>query len=166
LKKLFCNLNTAPANALSILAVHWILLSWADVMTDGQLAYLSWYPAPLWAHDQIFLFPFFCRTIALLFILGCPLWWEDGSVICSAICQWSESRRTHNYTLLSHLRLVGSISVASYDSQGLRLPHREVCFIDVLSLEVFVSCASTLRLWIKYVEIRYTSNEDLNAFLF
>jgi hypothetical protein len=48
------------------------------------------------------------------------LWREDGSVICSAICQWSESRSTHNQTLLSHLRLLGSLSVASYDSQGLR----------------------------------------------
>jgi hypothetical protein len=63
---------------------------------------------------------FFCRKIALLFFLGRPLWWEDGCVICSEICQWSESPRTHNYTLLSHLRLLGSLSVASYDSQGLR----------------------------------------------
>jgi hypothetical protein len=75
---------------------------------------------PFGAHDQIFIFPFFCRTIALIFILGHPLWREDGSVICSAICQWSESRRPHNHTLLSHLRLLGSLSVASYDSQGLR----------------------------------------------
>jgi hypothetical protein len=35
----------------------------------------------------------------------CPLWREDGSAVCSAITQWSESRRTHNHTLLSHLRL-------------------------------------------------------------
>jgi hypothetical protein len=48
------------------------------------------------AHDQISLFPLFCRTIALLFVLGLPLWREDGSVVCSAICQWSESQRTHN----------------------------------------------------------------------
>jgi hypothetical protein len=68
-----------------------------------------------------FLFPFFCRKIALLFVLGRPLWREDGSVICSAICQWSESRRTHNHTLLSHLRLLGSFSVASCDSQGNQL---------------------------------------------
>jgi hypothetical protein len=34
-----------------------------------------------------------------------PLWREDGSVICSVITQWSESRRTRNHTLLSHLRL-------------------------------------------------------------
>jgi hypothetical protein len=128
---------------------------------------------PLQFHDQILIFPFFCRTIALLFVFGRPLWredgsaicsalcqwsesrrthnhtllshpttefpfccllrlagitvevfyplWrEDGSVICSAICQWSESRRTHNHTWLSHLRLLGSLSVTSYDSQGLR----------------------------------------------
>jgi hypothetical protein len=60
---------------------------------------------PFGAHDQILLFPFFCRKIALLFVLGRPLWREDGSVICSAIYQWSESRRTHNHTLLPHLRL-------------------------------------------------------------
>jgi hypothetical protein len=44
-----------------------------------------------------FTFSFLYRKIALLFVLGCPLWREDGSVICSAIYQWSESRRTHNY---------------------------------------------------------------------
>jgi hypothetical protein len=65
-------------------------------------------------------FSFFCRKIALLFVLGRPLWREDGSVICSAICQWSESRRARNHTLLSHLRLLGSFSFASCDSQWLR----------------------------------------------
>jgi hypothetical protein len=45
--------------------------------------------------------------------LGAPL-------ICSAICQWSELQRTRIHTLLSHLRLPGSLSIASYDSQGLR----------------------------------------------
>jgi hypothetical protein len=40
--------------------------------------------------------------------------------MCSTNCQWSESQRTHNHTLLSYLRLLGSLSVASYDSQGLR----------------------------------------------
>jgi hypothetical protein len=72
-----------------------------------------------------------------------PLWREDGSVICNVITQWSESIRTRNHTLLSHLRLpqpgggqvpvcisprnrvdqvypraLGSLYVASYDSQG------------------------------------------------
>jgi hypothetical protein len=34
-----------------------------------------------------------------------PLWREDGSTICSVICQWSQSRITRNHTLPSHLRL-------------------------------------------------------------
>jgi hypothetical protein len=37
--------------------------------------------------------------------VGHPLWWEDGPAICSVITQWSESRRTHNHTLLYRLRL-------------------------------------------------------------
>jgi hypothetical protein len=37
--------------------------------------------------------------------VGRPLWREDGSEICSVITQRSESRRTCNHTLLSHLRL-------------------------------------------------------------
>jgi hypothetical protein len=37
--------------------------------------------------------------------IGRPLWWEDGSAICGVITQWSESLRTQNHTLLSHLRL-------------------------------------------------------------
>jgi hypothetical protein len=75
---------------------------------------------PFGAHDQILLFPFFCGKIALLFVLGRPLWREDGFGISSAICQWSESRRTENHALPSHLRLLGPLSVASYNSQGLR----------------------------------------------
>jgi hypothetical protein len=81
-----------------------------------------------------------------------PLWREDGSAICGVITQWSESLRTRNHTLLSHLRLpqgqvpvfisprnraaqlypraLGSLYVASYDSQGygggiLTLPYLE-----------------------------------------
>jgi hypothetical protein len=87
------------------------------ITTDGQSASLSWVEFMLWptvsrpiclgvrhpfeAHDQIFLFPFFCRTISLLFVLERPLWWEDQSVICSPICQWSDLRRIHNHTLVS-----------------------------------------------------------------
>jgi hypothetical protein len=36
--------------------------------------------------------------------VGRPLRREVGSVICSAITEWSESRTTRNHTLLSHLR--------------------------------------------------------------
>jgi hypothetical protein len=100
------------------LRTHWIV-SWVDVVTDGLSAHPSWCRVPLWPMTRIF-FSFFRRTIALLFVSGRPLWRENGSVICSAICQWSESRRTHNQTLLSDLRLLGSLSVASYDSQVLR----------------------------------------------
>jgi hypothetical protein len=91
------------------------------------------------AHDQILLFLFLCRTMALLFVLGRPPRREDGSVICSAICRWSESRRTHNHTLLAHLRLLRSHSVVSYDSQGLRWkysyppPHGELRIVRLRS---------------------------------
>jgi hypothetical protein len=66
--------------------IHWHLaeLSWFDVMTNGQSAYQSWCRAPLWGPWPDFAFPFSCRTIALLFVLGRPLWREDASVICSA----------------------------------------------------------------------------------
>jgi hypothetical protein len=67
---------------------------------------------PFGAYDKILLIPFFCRKIALLFVLGRPLWREDGSVICSAIYHWSELRRPHDHTLLTHLRLLGSFPSA------------------------------------------------------
>jgi hypothetical protein len=63
---------------------------------------------------RFYFFISFFRKIDLSFVFGRPLWREDWSVICSAICQWSESRRTHNHSLL------GSLSVTAYDSQGLR----------------------------------------------
>jgi hypothetical protein len=47
--------------------------------------------------------------MALLFVLG-------ASLTRGRVSQWSESHTL----LLSHLRLLGSLSVASYDSQGLR----------------------------------------------
>jgi hypothetical protein len=37
--------------------------------------------------------------------MGRPLWREDESAVCGAIIQWSESRRTRNHILLSHLGL-------------------------------------------------------------
>jgi hypothetical protein len=56
--------------------------------------------------DQI-LFPvgMLLSEICCLVSMGRLLWREDGSAICSLITQWSESRRTRNHTLLSHLRL-------------------------------------------------------------
>jgi hypothetical protein len=46
-----------------------------------------------------------CLKFAVLYLWGRPLWPEDWSATCSAISQWSESLRTRNHTLLSHLRL-------------------------------------------------------------
>jgi hypothetical protein len=43
--------------------------------------------------------------IFCLVSIGRPLWREDGSAVCSVITQWSESLRTRNHILLSHLRL-------------------------------------------------------------
>jgi hypothetical protein len=40
----------------------------------------------------------------LLLHVGRPLWLEEGSVLCSVVTHWSESRRTHKHILLSHLR--------------------------------------------------------------
>jgi hypothetical protein len=37
-----------------------------------------------------------------------------------ALTLWSKSRRTHDHILISHLRLLGSLFVASSDSQGYR----------------------------------------------
>jgi hypothetical protein len=94
-------------------------LSWCYDLRSGDL-FVFVLGNPFGSHDQIFLFPLFRQKIALLFVLGRPLWREDRSAMCSAIHQWSESWRTHNRTLLFHLRLLSSLFVASYDSQGLR----------------------------------------------
>jgi hypothetical protein len=96
--------------------LSWVEMQWQTISRPIRLGIGH----PFGAHDQIFSLLFFFRAITLLLVLGRPLWREDGAVICSAICQWSESRRTQNYTLLSHLRLLGSVSIAPYDSQGLR----------------------------------------------
>jgi hypothetical protein len=101
---------------------HWrslvINLRWFILRRSvGLSLLLSGTPLSPWPN---FTFSFLLPDIALLFVLGLPLRREDGSVICSIICQWSESQRTHNHTLLSHLKLLGSLSIASYDSQGLR----------------------------------------------
>jgi hypothetical protein len=46
-----------------------------------------------------------CLTFTVLFLWGVLSDERTGSAICSVIIQWSESRRTRNHTLLSHLRL-------------------------------------------------------------
>jgi hypothetical protein len=74
--------------------------------TDGQSVSMPWCWANSGACDQILL-P--VRTLlsesCSLLSVGRPLWRDDGSAVYSAITQWSESHRTRNHTLLSHLRL-------------------------------------------------------------
>jgi hypothetical protein len=72
--------------------------------TDGQSVSMSWCRAHTGTCDQILL-PVGRLLSESCGLLSRPLWREDGSAICSAITQWSESRRTRNHTLLSHLRL-------------------------------------------------------------
>jgi hypothetical protein len=74
--------------------VNWtVKSSWTAVesqsesclMTDGQSAFLSWYQATIWALCPLFLSLHrnYLQTIAVFWSMGCPLWWEDGSVIYS-----------------------------------------------------------------------------------
>jgi hypothetical protein len=67
----------------------------------GQFVLVS---GPLWGPWSDFNFLCLATTFFLLHV-GCPLWREDGSVICSAITHWLESHKTHNHRLMSHLRL-------------------------------------------------------------
>jgi hypothetical protein len=62
---------------------------------------MSWCQTPLWD-----MWPDItsCWNVVVLFLCG-ALSDEDGSTSCSAITQWSESLRTCNHTLLSHLKL-------------------------------------------------------------
>jgi hypothetical protein len=66
--------------------------------------FMSWYRAPLW---DLWADITSCRNVVWNLrccFCGAPLWREDESAICSVITQWSESRRTRNHILLSHLR--------------------------------------------------------------
>jgi hypothetical protein len=118
--------KTARQNWLLVKSKSKLLYDWRSVSQ-----YVLVLGTPLGPMARFFFFLLFCRKIALLFVFGRPLWREEGAVICSAICQWSESRRFHNHTLLPHLRLLG------YDSQGLWWrypyppPHRE-CYFKIL----------------------------------
>jgi hypothetical protein len=60
-------------------------------------------------------YEFFSLTCTCFFIEGALSNERTGLSFSVHITHWSESRRTHNHILLSHLRL-GSLFVASYDS--------------------------------------------------
>jgi hypothetical protein len=105
---------------------------------------MSWCRALPWGPWPDFTFFFPLPKNCFVLRLGRPLWREDGSAICSAICQWLQSRRTHNRTLKSHLRLLGSLSVASYDSQGLRWkysyppPHGDIMILHPACVYIYI----------------------------
>jgi hypothetical protein len=83
----------------------------------GQLVFVSGtYLGPM---TKFYLYAFFRDDYFPAVLAVCPLWREDGSATCSAIGDWSGSRRTHNHTLLSHLRLLCSLFVFLYGSQEL-----------------------------------------------
>jgi hypothetical protein len=67
---------------------------------------MSWCRAHFGTFDQILLpvGTLLSESCGLVSV-GRPHWREDGSAVFSAINQWSESRRTRNQSLLSHLRL-------------------------------------------------------------
>jgi hypothetical protein len=88
---------------------------WSYFTTDGQSVNMSWCRAHSGPCDQMLLpVGILLSEICGLVSAGRSLWREDGSAICSVITQWSESLRTRNHTLLSHLRLPqlrGSVSL-------------------------------------------------------
>jgi hypothetical protein len=106
---------------------------------------------PFGSHGQILLFPFFCRKIALLFVSGRLLWREDGSLICSAICQWPESRTTHKHTLLSHLRQFPFLSslTTRRDYGGSILTHLHIGKVDFwwVCIHIYIYMSSTVLLF-------------------
>jgi hypothetical protein len=89
--------------------------------TDSQSVSMSLCRAHSGTCDQILLpvWRFLTESWCLV-SMGYPLWREDGSAVCSTITQWSESLRTRNHTLLSHLRLPqpGRRSKLLYDWQS------------------------------------------------
>jgi hypothetical protein len=89
--------------------------------TDSRPVRLGIGP-PFGAHDQIYLsLPFFFFRLTITFILFPTASSLTRKWVCSLECLHSlvRSLSTNNHTLPSHLRLC-SLSVASYDSQGLR----------------------------------------------
>jgi hypothetical protein len=100
------NVLSATPSALSLVldtqSKSKLLYDWWSV---GQSVCLG-IEHPCGTCDQILLpVRMLLSEICSLVSVGRPLWREDGSAVCSVITQWSESRRTRNHTLLSHLRL-------------------------------------------------------------
>jgi hypothetical protein len=69
------------------------LQSWVEL----SLSYGRWSPdqfvlvsgSPLGPMTRFYPYPFFSDNCFVVFLVGRPLWWEDGSVTYSAIADWS-----------------------------------------------------------------------------
>jgi hypothetical protein len=101
---LLSNMTPRYFTQMSWVELSWVeLISWPTVSRAIRLGVGH----PFGSHDQIFLFAYFCRTIALLFVLGRRLWREDGSVIYSAmtiaLVIQLQHRRCKNYLPLSRV---------------------------------------------------------------
>jgi hypothetical protein len=79
-------------------------LSKSKLLYDWRSISMSWYRAPLW---DLRLYITSCRNVAVWNLLSC--FCGSPSLtrrrVCSIPTQWSQSLRTRNHTLLSHLRL-------------------------------------------------------------
>jgi hypothetical protein len=71
-------------------------LSWVYLTADGQSTSSSWYRAPPWDQWPDFIVCFVVHPV------GRPLWREDGSVIYTAIADWSD----HCGPITIHYRLI------------------------------------------------------------
>jgi hypothetical protein len=82
-----------------------LLYDWRSVSQSvSQYVLVSSTPVGLATRYYVLPVGMLMPEICGLASVGRPLWREDGSAVCSVITQCSESRRTRNHTLLSHLR--------------------------------------------------------------
>jgi hypothetical protein len=70
-----------------------------DWLTGGQSVCLGVEPTL----ELVTRYYFLSESCGLVSV-GHSFWREDGSAVCNAITQWSESRRIRNHSLLSQLR--------------------------------------------------------------
>jgi hypothetical protein len=89
----------------------------SHIATDRQ-SVLVW--SPIWdSWPDIY----YCLTVTVLFFVGRPLWWKDGSVFC--VCCWPLPEQSFSCpsplilsTIFYCLRFKTSLFVASYYSLG------------------------------------------------
>jgi hypothetical protein len=98
------------------------IMVWCSLHCDRRSVdkFVSVSGTPLKPMTRFDLYNFFRNNYFVAVLVQRPLWRHDASVTCSAIGNWSGSRRTINLILPSHMRLMCSFFVVPYVSQGLR----------------------------------------------